>query len=192
MPQRSATTHQLKPGVSRRPALRCKTVCCAKPKQDDVKAPIPTKTQSSYFPQVVSNLLWNAASTRNRGKASCNVCKTEGAVLSQINDCSLSSYEQHSSDTNSFETREEDKFRMQQGVSSAGSVVCPECGGTRVVLKETNAAKAHAQAKVAAFMSGKEQKFTKGDWMVSNRCKACHGTGCITCPACGGEGFRHD
>lgn len=60
-------------------ALRCKTVCCAKKQQDDsIQAPIPTKTQSSYFPQIVSNLLWNSASARERGKASCNVCKTAG------------------------------------------------------------------------------------------------------------------
>lgn len=61
--------------------MRCKTVCCAKPKQDDsqtINAPIPTKTQSAYFPQIVSNLLWNSATTRNRGKASCNVCKAKG------------------------------------------------------------------------------------------------------------------
>lgn len=59
-----------------------------------------------------------------------------------------------------------------------------------MLSKASTAAKAHAQAKVASFLSDAQKQFTKADWMVSNRCKACHGTGSMNCPACEGEGFR--
>jgi hypothetical protein len=106
------------------------------------------KIKSSYFPDVIGNLLWNASTMRNRGQASCNVCKT------------------------------------------TGHVTCPDCGGARILSKASARARAQAQAKVAAFLEDETQDLHRDEWLVTNRCPRCHGTGLITCPACGGEGYR--
>jgi hypothetical protein len=140
------------PSVANRAhAVRRHVACKAAGKEQSEKeapVPVPAKFHSSYFPEVMSKLLWNASSMRDRGRASCNVCKTTGLVT------------------------------------------CPHCGGSRVVSKASKSARAQAQAKLASFMLDTEQHRHKQDWIVTNRCTECHGAGAITCPACGGEGFR--
>lgn len=147
--------HQQCPAAARRIAIRPVAAArgvSARAKQHKPDPMTMTETednQSSYFPELVSQLLWRASSMRERGMASCNVCKGEGHV------------------------------------------VCPDCGGARVVSKASRRAKAHARAKLASFIDDVERPEHGDEWLVTNRCPTCHGTGFITCPACGGEGFRH-
>lgn len=138
-------------GAMPRPTLpppRCVKAQAKKPtpEQADITEHVD---QSSYFPGLMSRLLWNASSMRDRGKASCNICKT------------------------------------------AGNVVCPECGGARVLSKASKRAQAHARARLASFLEDVDQPRYRDEWLVTNRCPRCHGAGVMTCPACGGEGYRH-
>lgn len=150
------STHQQRPNLCWRstvrplaPASRCVKALATEHKPDPAKTTDNEDNQSSYFPQLMSRLLWNASSMRERGKASCNICKAEG------------------------------------------NVVCPDCGGARVLSKASRRAQAHARARLASFLENEEKPMHRDEWLVTNRCPTCHGTGVMTCPACGGEGFRH-
>lgn len=87
---------------------------------------------------------------------------------------------------------------MQRGMSSCqrcqgtGRVVCNACQGAGI-LQPAKVAKMnqlrHATNKLVSL--GKASpSMHDADWLVSNRCKRCRGSGAVECVSCQGSGKR--
>ncbi|KAL4424161.1 hypothetical protein ABPG75_001462 [Micractinium tetrahymenae] len=73
-----------------------------------------------------------------------------------------------------------------------GRATCPACQGAGIVQREPvrmNQVK-HAVGKVQVLLGMNDAKMFDNDWMKSNRCKRCHGTGALPCVHCDGTGRR--
>ncbi|KAL4438538.1 hypothetical protein ABPG77_000186 [Micractinium sp. CCAP 211/92] len=73
-----------------------------------------------------------------------------------------------------------------------GRVTCSACQGAGIVQREPvrmNQVK-HAVGKVQVLLGMNDAKMFDNDWMKSNRCKRCHGSGALPCVQCDGTGRR--
>ncbi|EFN50736.1 hypothetical protein CHLNCDRAFT_142565 [Chlorella variabilis] len=72
-----------------------------------------------------------------------------------------------------------------------GKESCPTCQGAGIVQPEKvrmNQIR-HAAGKVQVLLGLNEPKMFDSDWMKSNRCKRCRGTGALPCKHCNGVGM---
>lgn len=72
-----------------------------------------------------------------------------------------------------------------------GRTTCGACQGAGIIKREElvrmNQVK-HAAGKLQVMLGMNEPKSVESDWMQSNRCKRCKGTGAETCVQCDGTG----
>jgi DnaJ-class molecular chaperone len=73
-----------------------------------------------------------------------------------------------------------------------GVCACGACRGEGVLASggrpQLNQVR-HAAQRVQGLL-GVERAAQNTEWLVSNRCKRCHGQGVCVCPTCGGIGVR--
>lgn len=53
---------------------------------------------------------------------------------------------------------------------------------------DANALFSVAASKLKVLLSLEQPKMSDDDWMKTNRCRRCHGTGALPCKHCGGTG----
>lgn len=72
-----------------------------------------------------------------------------------------------------------------------GKETCPTCQGAGIVQPEKvrmNQIR-HAAGKIQVLLGVNDAKMHDSDWLKSNRCKRCHGTGALPCKHCEGTGM---
>jgi DnaJ-class molecular chaperone len=72
-----------------------------------------------------------------------------------------------------------------------GTCTCPACSGHGVVDRDARQnVMRHTTQKLRSVLNGERSEY-HSDWLTSNRCRRCHGTGVMVCPTCQGLGTRH-
>jgi hypothetical protein len=72
-----------------------------------------------------------------------------------------------------------------------GRETCQACQGSGLVQHQEKVrmnSVRHAASKIKVLLSLEEPKMSDDDWMKTNRCRRCHGTGALPCKHCGGTG----
>lgn len=72
-----------------------------------------------------------------------------------------------------------------------GTCTCPVCNGAGVTEKDARQnVMRHTAQKLRSVLNVERSEY-HSDWLTSNRCRRCHGTGAMICPTCQGMGTRH-
>lgn len=76
------------------------------------------------------------------------------------------------------------RFCAPLALANAATRLSPIC----LLRRDANALFSVAASKLKVLLSLEQPKMSDDDWMKTNRCRRCHGTGALPCKHCDGTG----